>query len=42
VLIPRIAATQDVEITLSGGFNVGLCLAQALKILPGVNRVEEL
>jgi len=42
VLIPRIAATQDVEITLPGSFNVGPRLAQALKVLPGVERVEEL
>lgn len=42
VLIPRIAATQDVEITLPGSFNVGPRLAQALKVLPGVDRVEEL
>jgi DNA polymerase-3 subunit alpha len=42
VLIPRIDSTQDVEITLAGGFNVGPRLSQALKILPGVERVEEL
>ena len=41
VLIPRLDATQNVEITLPGGFNVSPRLAQALKIMPGVERVEE-
>ncbi len=41
VLIPRLDATQDVEITLPGGFNVSPRLSQALKILPGVERVED-
>jgi DNA polymerase-3 subunit alpha len=41
VLIPRLDATQDVEITLPGGFNVSPRLAQALKVLPGVERVED-
>ena len=42
VLVPRLDAEQDVEITLPGGFNVSPRLAQALKILPGVDRVEDL
>ncbi len=42
VLIPRLDAAQDVEITLPGGFNVTPRLAQALKILPGVERVEDI
>ncbi len=41
VLIPRVAAEQDVEIVLPGGFNVSPRLAQAMKLLPGVARVED-
>jgi DNA polymerase-3 subunit alpha len=41
VLFPRIEQSQDVEITLPGGFNVSPRLAQALKILPGIERVED-
>ena len=40
-LLPRLADTQDVEIELPGGFNVTPRLAQALKMVPGVERVEE-
>ena len=40
-LVPRIDASQTVEIALPGGFNVTPRLAQALKMLPGVERVEE-
>jgi len=40
-LVPRIEAAQEVEITLPGGFNVTPRLAQALKLIPGVARVEE-
>ncbi len=42
VLVPRIDAEQNVEIILPGGFNVSPRLAQAVKILPGVERVEDL
>jgi DNA polymerase-3 subunit alpha len=42
VLVPRLDAEQDVEITLPGGFNVSPRLAQAMKLLPGVERVEDL
>ncbi len=42
ILIPRLEDTQDVEITLPGGFNVTPRLAQALKVLPGVERVEDM
>ena len=42
VLVPRLEAEQDVEIILPGGFNVTPRLAQALKVLPGVERVEDL
>jgi DNA polymerase-3 subunit alpha len=42
VLIPRLDAMQDVEITLPGGFNITPRLAQAMKVLPGVERVEDL
>ena len=40
-LLPRLGETQDVEIELPGGFNVTPRLAQALKLIPGVERVEE-
>ena len=42
VLVPHIGATQEVEISLPGGFNVSPRLAQALKTMPGVERVEDL
>ena len=42
ILVPRLDASQEVEITLPGGFNVSPRLAQAMKILPGVERVEDL
>jgi DNA polymerase-3 subunit alpha len=42
VLIPRIGSVQEVEIVLPGGFNVTPRLAQALKVLPGVERVEDI
>ena len=41
-LVPRIGVGQDVEIALSGGYNVSPRLAQALKSLPGVELVEEI
>ena len=41
VLVPRLDAEQDVEIALPGGFNVSPRLAQAMKMLPGVERVED-
>ena len=40
-LVPRIDDVQAVEITIPGGFQVTPRLAQALKIVPGVERVEE-
>ena len=42
VLVPQLDDDQNVEITLPGGFNVTPRLAQALKMVPGVERVEEL
>ncbi len=42
ILVPRLEDDQDVEITLPGTFNVTPRLAQALKILPGVERVEDM
>jgi DNA polymerase-3 subunit alpha len=42
VLVPHLGPTQEVEIPLPGGFNVSARLAQALKIMPGIERVEEL
>ena len=40
-LIPRLEGGQEVEVALPGGFNVTPRLAQALKMVPGVERVEE-
>ena len=40
-LLPRLDDARDVEIELPGGFNVTPRLAQALKMIPGVERVEE-
>ncbi len=40
-LVPRLDSEQAVEITLPGRFTVGPRLAQALKVVPGVERVEE-
>ena len=42
VLVPRLGTTQSVEIALPGGFNVTPRLAQAMKVVPGVEQVEEL
>ena len=42
ILVPRIEDEQEVEIILPGGFNVTPRLAQALKVLPGIDRVEDL
>jgi DNA polymerase III subunit alpha len=42
ILVPRVGTTQTVEIALPGGFNVTPRLAQALKVVPGVEQVEEL
>jgi DNA polymerase-3 subunit alpha len=42
VLVPRTEDDHDVEITLPGGFNVTPRLAQALKIVPGIERIEEI
>ncbi|MGE0419549.1 MAG: DNA polymerase III subunit alpha, partial [Acetobacteraceae bacterium] len=41
-LIPRIDDAQSVEIALTGGYNVTPRLAQALKVVPGVDDVEQL
>jgi DNA polymerase III subunit alpha len=42
ILVPRLGTTQTVEIALPGGFNVTPRLAQAMKVIPGVEQVEEL
>jgi DNA polymerase-3 subunit alpha len=42
VLIPRLSEGQDVAIALPGGFNVSPRLLQAMKMLPGIERVEDL
>ncbi len=41
VLLPRIEAARDVEISLPGTWSVSPRLAQAIKMVPGVERVEE-
>ncbi|MBY0335176.1 MAG: DNA polymerase III subunit alpha [Acetobacteraceae bacterium] len=41
ILVPRLAAGQEVEIVLPGGWNVGPRMMQALKVLPGVAEVRE-
>ena len=40
-LVPRIDEAQAVEITLPGRFQLGPRFMQALKVVPGVERVEE-
>jgi DNA polymerase-3 subunit alpha len=42
ILVPRIGDEQTVEIALPGGYSVTPRLAQALTILPGVERVDEI
>ncbi len=42
VLVPRLDGAQEVEIVLPGRFNVTPRLAQALKIVPGIEQVEEM
>ncbi|MBV8574118.1 MAG: DNA polymerase III subunit alpha, partial [Acetobacteraceae bacterium] len=42
VLVPRLGLAHSVEIALPGGFNVTPRLAQSLKVVPGVERVEEI
>ena len=42
ILVPRVGTAQSVEIALPGGFNVTPRLAQAMKVIPGVEQVEEL
>ena len=41
ILLPRLDDQQSVEIALPGGYNVTPRLAQAMKVVPGVERVEE-
>ncbi len=41
ILVPRIGTERSVEIALPGGYSVTPRLAQALTILPGVERVDE-
>ncbi len=41
VLLPRTGSAGEVEVTLPGGWNVSPRLAQAMKVVPGVERVEE-
>jgi DNA polymerase-3 subunit alpha len=41
ILIPRVEGEQSVEIALPGGYSISPRLAQAMKVLPGVARVED-
>ena len=41
ILLPKLDDAQNVEIALPGGYNVSPRLAQAMKMVPGVERVEE-
>jgi DNA polymerase-3 subunit alpha len=41
ILIPRVEGEHDVEIALPGGYSVSPRLLQAMKVLPGVARVED-
>jgi DNA polymerase-3 subunit alpha len=41
VLVPRLGESRSVEVALPGGFHVTPKLAQAVKVLPGVELVEE-
>ena len=41
ILVPHLDTAQSVEIALPGGYAVTPRLAQALKVLPGVEQVEE-
>ncbi len=40
VLMPRLSDRQELEVSLPGGFNVTPRLAQAMKAIPGVERIE--
>jgi DNA polymerase-3 subunit alpha len=42
VLVPRLGESQEVEVTLPGGWSLSPRLAQAMKLLPGVERVDEI
>jgi len=41
VLLPKTGVERNLDITLPGGFNVSPRLAQALKLVPGVELVED-
>ncbi len=41
-LVPKTGLTRDLDIVLPGGFNVSPRLAQAMKMVPGVERIESL
>ncbi len=41
-LLPKLGEDHDVEIELPGFFNITPRLAQALQMVPGVERVEEI
>lgn len=40
-LVPRLGESQIVEVALPGGWNLSPRMAQAMKLLPGVERIEE-
>jgi DNA polymerase-3 subunit alpha len=41
ILVPKTGPTRDLDILLPGGFNVSPKLAQAMKLIQGVELVEE-
>jgi DNA polymerase-3 subunit alpha len=41
VLVPKTGVERSLDVTLPGGFNVSPRLAQAMKLIPGVERVED-
>jgi len=41
VLAPKTGIERSLDITLPGGFNVSPRLAQAMKLVPGVELVED-
>jgi DNA polymerase-3 subunit alpha len=42
VLVPDLGSSREVEVALPGAFNVSPKLSQALKLIPGVQRIEDI
>ena len=40
-LVPKTGLERSLDVVLPGGFNVSPKLAQAMKMVPGVERVED-